>query len=428
MGITYVGGQTVDITTLQPSNQTITFSLTGGLASVPAIGDLVLFAYQSGTSTDGDMTTKAVTSGYTLDVELYANDINDVNLVVFHKVMGSTPDTTLIIEGVAAAGPGVTVQIMVFRGVSSTTPFDVTLTSATGIDTGNVNPPAITPATAGNVIAIFGAAATSTTVRTFTTASTAYMSGFLQNNRAGTNFGVASGAGYVSGQSAGVSYDPAAWAISTDSTGNSWGSVTVALRQAETAISGTASGTFNIAGASSGTALISGASSGDMAISGASIASVLAAASASGMIALSGSALGGSAKILIAAGAIDIAGSATATVQLSAVASGQIDLTGSAQGGVAIVAASSGQIGITGAADGEVSYNTGEASGTLAFTGAAIGAIYVQGSVSGAISFSLASYGKHLWLQQPPTDETWSVQAANSEIWQPVSGSGTAWE
>lgn len=426
MAIQYVGGQTVTTTVTEPSTATITFALTGGIASTPAAGDFVLLSYNNGLTTNRDLSAVVTTSGYTLLADLYANDSFDANMAVFTKLMGGTPDSNVVVVGRPGSASVVIVHISVFRGVDTSIPLDVTSTTATGIDTGNVNPAAITPITDGNVIAIFGSGGVGTSARAFTAGSVAYMSGFMQANGAGSSQGTISGTGYVSGQPANTAYNPAAWAINTDSISNSWAALTVALRASIT--SGTASGPLTISGASTGAAIIAAASSGDMAISGAAIASVLASAYASGMIALSGSALGGSAKILIAAGSIDIAGSATSTVQLSAAASGQIDLTGSAQGGVAIVAASSGQIGITGAADGEVSYNTGEASGTLAFTGAAIGAIYVQGSVAGAISFSLASYGKHLWLQQPPTDETWSVQAANSEIWQPVSGSGTAWE
>lgn len=469
MSIQYVGGQKEEITAVSPATQTVTFSLTGGTASTPAAGDLVLVLYTASSTTDDNLSSKMLTAGYTQVSELYSNGTAyDANMAVFRKFMGASPDASLDIVGKNFATSGGIVQIAVFSGVDTTTPLDVTPTTVTGTGTGNTNPTAITPATSGNIIVALGNAAILSS-RSYTTATTAYMSGFLQSNRLGTVASSLSGIGYIPGQPNGVSYNPATWLISSDSTNYSWASVTIALRAyVSSPITGTASGTFDVTGASTGTMLISGASSdgmaisgaaiasvlatasasstfdvtgastgaaiiaaassGDMAISGAAIASVLAAASASGTIYLSGSASGGGAKMLVAAGSIGIAGSATSTVRLSAIASGQIYLTGSAQGGVAIVAASSGQIGITGAADGEVSYNTGEASGALAFTGAAIGAIYVRGSVSGAISFSLASYGKHLWLQQSATDETWSVQAANSEIWQPVSGSGTAWE
>lgn len=236
MAITYVGGLTAQITAVTPATQSI--SLTSlGLAS----GDFVLVSYTTAAASDGVLSGKISTSGYTFVTELYGNgSTNDANMAVFQKFMGSTPDTSLVVVGKGSSSLGATVHVTAFRGVNSTTPLDVTPTTATGTGSGNTNPPAITPATSGNVIAIFGHSATSTTLRTYTTASTSYMSEFLQTNSAGSTYASTSGAGYVTGQSAGVSYDPAAWALSTDNAGNSWNAVTLALRPAPTPKDGSA--------------------------------------------------------------------------------------------------------------------------------------------------------------------------------------------
>lgn len=250
MAISYVGGLTAQITAVSPTTQSI--SLTSlGLAA----GDFVLVSYTTAAGSDGVLSGKISTSGYSLITELYANGTtNDANMAVFQKIMGGTPDASLVVVGKGTSGFGTTVNVTAFRGVDPTTPLDVTTTTATGTGSGNANPPAITPATSGNVIAIFGHSATSTTLRTYTTASTSYLSGFLQTNSAGSTYASTSGAGYVSGQSAGVSYDPAAWALNTDNAGNSWCTVTIALRpEPPPIINGsvtfTGTGSFSTAGA-----------------------------------------------------------------------------------------------------------------------------------------------------------------------------------
>jgi hypothetical protein len=84
----------------------------------------------------------------------YANDSNDTNLQLSYKFMPSTPDTAVTIPGSDALTAGMTYTIFVFRGVDTTTPFDVTPVGITGINTGVPDPPSITPATAGSWIFI----------------------------------------------------------------------------------------------------------------------------------------------------------------------------------------------------------------------------------------------------------------------------------
>jgi hypothetical protein len=70
--------------------------------------------------------------------------------------MGSTPDTTITFSQTGNADNAGTASILVFRNVDTTTPIDVTTTTATAANTVLANPPAITPTTAGAWI-IYGA-------------------------------------------------------------------------------------------------------------------------------------------------------------------------------------------------------------------------------------------------------------------------------
>lgn len=227
MAIQYVGGQTALITATSGA-QTITFNLTGGIASTPGTDDLVLVSYAEGASGDINLASAISTSGYTQVAELFSNDSNDANLAVFYKVMGVSPDPSVRAKAPDSSQNGAACVIHVFRGVDTTTPLDTTSTTATGINTGNTDPAAITPATSGNVIIPFGCYAEGNVVRSY--ASPSYLSNFRQVNRVGTSYGIVTGSGYVTGQSAGVSYNPAVWAANNDSTSYSWAAVTLALR------------------------------------------------------------------------------------------------------------------------------------------------------------------------------------------------------
>ena len=258
--------------------------------------------------------------------------------------------------------------MLAFRGVDATTPLDVTTTTATGTGSGNADPAAVTPATAGNVIALFACSATDTIVRTYTPASTSYMSGFLQTNKAGPTYGIASGAGYVTGQSDGVSYDPAAWALSNYNSGNSWTAATLALRPAPPP-TGTASGTLTISGASTAAAVISAAATGASDVSGASVGAIMVSASATGSLDVSGSSVGAVVISAAAAGSYTVSGSATGGLpHITATASGTLTIDGASAGAAIIAATASGSLDTTGASQGG-SVITGTASSTYTISG-----------------------------------------------------------
>ena len=113
--------------------------------TLPAMNqnDLVVVAYAIGVVTDENMAM--VTAGYTEVADLYADNILglDTNLGVYWKVMGATPDTTAVVDGLGGVDASVAAVCMVFRDVDTTTPMDVTPTTATAADTMHPDPPSI---------------------------------------------------------------------------------------------------------------------------------------------------------------------------------------------------------------------------------------------------------------------------------------------
>jgi hypothetical protein len=228
MAITYVGGQGAGFAG-KTGTTTVTFALTGGLASVPAAGDLVVVAYHVGATSDLALTIRNASAvDYTLiGSELYQNDTYDSNLRVAYRFMPGTPETTLILSGTGSISNAGRYTIHVFRGVDPSSPLDVAAVTAGAIDTRVVNPGAITPSTAGAWIYVAGGAATAT--------GGTYTAAYLSDFRAGTTSDTVDsqiGAGYYSGWTSG-SYDPASFGGGgTSTTNDSWTSVTVALRPA----------------------------------------------------------------------------------------------------------------------------------------------------------------------------------------------------
>lgn len=223
--ISYVGGRTQTSTSTAAITVSLT-GLTGGLATAPIEGDLVVVvrALAAGAATDVDLTTSS--TGWTELVDLYSNDNRSTNLAIYYKRMGATPDTSIVLSA-HASGQSSGFAVQVFRGVDAGTPFDVTSTTATASDTVLPNPPAITPTTQNALILIAGGAAHDDQTDTF---GASYLTNFLSAGSS-TSFDATVGMGYVSWTSG--TYDPAAWTFSgTDTLSYSNASVTMALRPA----------------------------------------------------------------------------------------------------------------------------------------------------------------------------------------------------
>ena len=221
--ISYVGGQASGRAG-STSTTAVTFAFTGGSASVPAEGDLVVIALSTGSTVDRDLAI----SGYTeiTDTDIYADNTYDTNLALFYKFMGATPDTTVTIPSTGSNADAQRWDIRCFRNVDATTPIDVSAVIATGINSRLANPGSITPTTPGAVVYVVGAGA-GATGGTYTDSNS------LTDWRAGNSVDTQDammGAGYYTGWTSGA-YDPAAFTGGgTDTTNDSWAAVCVALR------------------------------------------------------------------------------------------------------------------------------------------------------------------------------------------------------
>ena len=227
MAIEYVGGQVAG--RANPSNATaVTFALTGGLASVPAAGDLVIVTAVTGSAAGTPAMAITTPTGYTALGQLNQSAVTaDTSMDVSYKVMGGTPDTTVTIPGTTNNAWAEAYAIQVFRGVDSTTPMDVAAVSAGGTATGRPNPASITPTTAGAYVVICGGGAAGTGA-TYT-APANYTTNFLTANGADTTDAMV-GCGYRAWTSG--AEDPAAYTGGTTGANDSWCAYTLALRPA----------------------------------------------------------------------------------------------------------------------------------------------------------------------------------------------------
>lgn len=136
----------------------------GGSTSIDLSGlglqqnDLVL--YSVAVSRDGVGEPNITTTGYTNIVDkLLANDNEDALISVWYKVMGATPDTSVVSTDTGDLGDSVVAHVRVYRGVNTSNPIDVTTTTNTQINTFVPDPPAITPVTDFSMIVVYGAGA-----------------------------------------------------------------------------------------------------------------------------------------------------------------------------------------------------------------------------------------------------------------------------
>jgi hypothetical protein len=194
-------------------------------------GDLVVVAYGIGDNDSLDFNMATVSAGWNEVADLHADDTQDVDLGVYWKLMGSTPDASVEVDGQGGTDAGVAAVAIAFRGIDQATPMDVTPTTATGIDTMHPDPPSINHNNpAGVWIVIAGAAGHALNAGSFTfpTGYTTNALSQLGNDTSDVTVGV----GY---RSSGVSdpEDPGAMTHSgTDSTGYCWAAATLALRPA----------------------------------------------------------------------------------------------------------------------------------------------------------------------------------------------------
>lgn len=222
----YVGG-TTGVGTTNGYTVSLSGTLTGGIASSPATGDLIVVMTGFGNTAASAPNVTGNNSGAYVGVgtAIHANDTWDTEVRPFYRVVGATPDTSLSITRTASAVYGGATVVHVWRGVDEANPF-IGVTQTSGTNGCVINPPAYNPAVADALIIAGGAgtmAATSNPYTAFTG-----MSNFITIKGDGTTSDT--GTAMASFLYAGVSYDPPAVSGGTTSTSSSWGGFTFAFR------------------------------------------------------------------------------------------------------------------------------------------------------------------------------------------------------
>ncbi len=230
VGIQFVGGATASKVGDTVGNSTIPLNsgLTGGIASAAQTGDFVLGVYHVGSSAGVDRSL-AITdgsTGYTLiGSELYVSEsTRSSNLRLAYKFITSDTDTTFGPTG-ATTDAGAMV-VYVFRGVNTTTPLDVTPTTYTnnGLGGQTLNPPAITPVTAGAAIVFAAGGSGLNDDLPIDPGGLTALHPVFQSDTYASNLGVGCFLGWTSG-----SYDPGQYSTPTRTAVSA---MTIALRPA----------------------------------------------------------------------------------------------------------------------------------------------------------------------------------------------------
>lgn len=223
-GIQYVGGTSGSFTpTTASSSTTISLtSLSGGIASAPSLGDLIVVT----TGLGGVNEYPLYNSGKVLG-RGYANDSQDNIFSVFAKYALVAEDLTAarFINSDSSTNREYCVVVHVYRNATAYFVPSTDLTITTTLDTAIPNPPSETPTAAGSIIHVMGSAGHQAGVQNFTAS---YLSGFISKPSTDLTYDTTTGAGYVTWTSG--AYDPAAWTFGgTDSVNYSNNSGTLVI-------------------------------------------------------------------------------------------------------------------------------------------------------------------------------------------------------
>lgn len=180
-------------------------------------GDFLLLLFQRTSS--GDEAQSVVTAGWTKDVELFADDSWDSNLMVASKVADGTETSVQV--GAGTYTPLTIVQV--WRGVSG---YNVTTTTATGINSNLPNPPSITPVSDGAIIVVAGGGSRFGTIGAYINAEP---TGFQQITNPSGSVSGRLGVGYYLNRTP-EAFDPAAYTGGTGDPGSAWCAATIALK------------------------------------------------------------------------------------------------------------------------------------------------------------------------------------------------------
>jgi hypothetical protein len=213
----FVGGSAFSNASTQTPSCSLT-SLTGGVASAPSEGDVVVACISF---KDSEENIKCTTAGYVRVACLYADDNNDTNLAVFYKVLTSA-DTTVAFDlgGITASR----FAVHVWRNADPYRPVCIVRTSVL-TNTAVPNSPAITTPVNQSVVVSIGANAGGTTTPLSNLTVPSGMENFFQvTSSSDSGIGIAS---YL--QATAGSYDPAAFGGGSTNTANSAAAVTLCV-------------------------------------------------------------------------------------------------------------------------------------------------------------------------------------------------------
>lgn len=221
----YVGGTTSSGAGSAAGGTFSITSLTGGIGTAPIEGDVIIIAYAIGSTSDVNVSVSIDQGTVTELVDLYTNDTVDANLGVYYSVAGATPPTTVTPGSTGSTAFAGALAVHVWRNIDTTTPIDVTTTTATAISSALANPPAITTSTENAVVLAIGASGNDNATTPFTQGGD--LSNFISIGGSDTEDATV-GMGSIATTST-ATVDPAAFSIAT-STAYSWAAATVALR------------------------------------------------------------------------------------------------------------------------------------------------------------------------------------------------------
>ena len=127
------------------------FDLVSEVSSDIQENDLILVAVAEPTTSGLSTPT-----GYTSIAGSTGNDVYDIRVQTFYKIMGPTPDTSLTVPFITTA-EGTAVIVSVLRNVDISNPLDVAPVTQSTTNTMKPDPPAITTITDGSAVVAVGA-------------------------------------------------------------------------------------------------------------------------------------------------------------------------------------------------------------------------------------------------------------------------------
>lgn len=219
---TFVGGTSGSFTDGGGGSISLT-GLTGGIASAPSQNDIVIVVVSLGTQSARNISVSFGTS----IAQLFSDDSFDCQLWARYKIMTSTPDTSINVSGTGNVTDATGYAVQVWRNINTTTPMDVTPTTATGLNTPQADPPSITPVTSGAIIIAMGGGGGGTLADYTTPGSVTH---FYQGWGADTQDGVAGIYSYESWTSG--AYNPPTFGGGGGASTSAWAACTIALRPA----------------------------------------------------------------------------------------------------------------------------------------------------------------------------------------------------